>query len=366
MRTIQYLFLFLILPLFFACGGADKIVVEGKVSNPGNVKVVAFYEGDRKLDSVYLSDRDRFKFEREATQPRLLSIEIGKNKYPVIISPGEVLIFSTDLMSDPEQYEVSGSDLSIALKEFTPLRQKKTAVEDSLQADFLRQIVDKPEKEIDNLRAEYLSSYKESLRFYTDEAVAFANRQPNLAGFYAMSTLDPELAEQELIQYSEQIKDQFLDNRTVSQFKEEIEKLKKLAVGQSAPEIIAYTPNNKTVKLSDFRDKYTLVDFWASWCMPCRKENPNLVRLYQRYKNKGFDILGVSLDDNPGSWMKAIGDDGLVWTNISDLKAWSSEVVLDYRIKGIPASVLVDPEGKILAKNLRGKELDVFLQTVFE
>jgi len=137
-------------------------------------------------------------------------------------------------------------------------------------------------------------------------------------------------------------------------------------VGQSAPEIIAYTPNNKTVKLSDFRDKYTLVDFWASWCMPCRKENPNLVRLYQRYKNKGFDILGVSLDDNPGSWMKAIGDDGLVWTNISDLKAWSSEVVLDYRIKGIPASVLVDPEGKILAKNLRGKELDVFLQTVFE
>src|SRR5690606_26735940 len=160
----------------------------------------------------------------------------------------------------------------------------------SLQADFLRQVVDKPEKEIDNLRAEYLSSYKESLRFYTDEAVAFANRQPNLAGFYAMSTLDPELAEQELIQYSEQIKDEFLDNRTDSQFIEYIMKLKKLAMGQSATVIIAYTPNYKTVKLSDFRDKYTMDDIWAFWYMPGRKEVPKIVRLYQNYKNKRIDI----------------------------------------------------------------------------
>jgi len=366
MRIIPYILFFFALPLFFACGGSDKIAIEGHIDNPGNIKVVAFYEGDRKLDSVYLSDQDKFKFERPATQPRLLSIEVGKNKYPVIVSPGEVLIFGTDLMNNPEQYEVSGSDLSIALQQFAPIRQKKTSIEDSLQSDFVRQIADKSEQEVDNLRAEYLSKYKKSLRFYTDEAVAFADKQSNLAGFYAMSTLDPELAEQELIQYADKIKDQFLDNRTVGQFKEEIEKLKRLAVGQFAPEIIAYTPTNKQVKLSDYRGKYTLVDFWASWCMPCRKESPNLVRLYHQYKGQGFDILGVSLDDNPGSWIRAVESDQLVWTNISDLKAWSSEVVPDYRIKAIPASVLVDPAGKILAKNLRGKELSDFLQTLFK
>jgi peroxiredoxin len=100
--------------------------------------------------------------------------------------------------------------------------------------------------------------------------------------------------------------------------------------------------------------------------MPCRKENPNLVRLYNTYKNQGFEILGVSLDNNPGSWMRAIEEDKLTWTNISDLKAWSSDVIIDYRIKAIPSSVVLDPEGKIIAKNLRSKELEDFLQSTFK
>ncbi len=366
MRNVSFIVVFLTWVSLLSCNSSNKIVVEGEITNPGNVKVVAFYEGERKLDSVYLSDQHKFKFEREATQARLISIEIGKNRYPVIVSPGEVLHFTTDLMNNPENYAVSGSDLSLALKDFVPIEQKRRLAEDSLQGDFIRQTIGKSEQEVDNLRAAYLLKYKEALQFYTNEVVAFADGHPDLAGFYAMRTLDPELAEQELIHYADQIKDQFPDNRTVSQFKEEIEKLKRLAVGQPAPEIVGYTPNNRAVKLSDFRGKYTLVDFWASWCVPCRKENPNLVNLFRTYKDKGFDILGVSLDDNPGSWMRAVEDDQLKWTNISDLKAWSSDLVLDYRIKAIPASVLLDPEGNILAKNLRGEELKIFLQSLFK
>ncbi|HMR19368.1 MAG TPA: TlpA disulfide reductase family protein [Sphingobacterium sp.] len=344
----------------------DKIVIEGEIINPGNVRVVAFYEGDRKLDSVFLSDRNKFKFERAATQPRLFSMRVGNNRYPLIVTPGERLYFRADMQGNPEQYHLEGSDLSESLQDFTPIKQRKEFVEDSLQTSFVQLIAGKSEQEVESLRAEFLSKYKAALRFYTEESVKFAKSHPDLAGFYVMSTLDHDLAEQELIAYSDRIQGQFPDNRVVNQFREEVEKLKRLAVGQPAPEIVAYTPNNRMVKLSDFRGKHTLVDFWASWCVPCRKENPSLVKLYNAYKDQGFDIFGVSLDNNPGSWMRAIEEDKLVWTNASDLKAWGSDLILDYRIKAIPASVLVDPEGNILTKNLRGKDLEAFLQTLFE
>lgn len=366
MKKLQSIVAGLVLLGTISCSNKDVISISGEIHNPGNLKVVAFYEGDRKLDSVFLSDQNKFKFEREATQPRLLSVQVGKNKYPVILSPGENVVFSADLQNHPEKYDVEGSELSKALQDFAPIKQRKDFLEDSLQSDFLKRINNKSEAEIESMRAEYLSKYKESMAYYSTEAVSYADKQPNLAGFYAMSTLDAEVAEEELIAYADKIKGDYLDNRTVIQFKEEVDKLRKLAIGQPAPEFEGYTPNNKTVKLSDYKGKYTLIDFWASWCVPCRKENPNLVRIYNTYKDKGFTILGVSLDNNPGSWMRAIEDDQLPWTNISDLKAWTSNLIIDYRIKAIPSSVLVDPKGIIIAKNLRSSELNAFLSGILK
>lgn len=365
MRFTYYILFILAFPLFLACNSSDRILIEGEVANPGNVKVVAFYEGERKLDSVFLSDLNKFKFERLATQPRLFSMRVGNNTYPLIVSPGEKLYFQADMQQQPENYRIEGSPLSVALQDFMPIKQQKEVLEDSLQREFVQLIAGKSEQEVESLRADYLSKYREAMRYYTVEAVKFADQHPDLAGFYAMSTLDHDVAEQELIAYAAQIEGQFSENRVVNQFREEVEKLKRLAIGQPAPEIVAYTPNNQTVQLSDYRGKYTLVDFWASWCLPCRKENPNLVHLYNTYKDQGFDILGVSLDNNPGSWMRAIDEDKLTWTNISDLKAWTSDLIIDYRIKAIPSSVIVDPEGNIVAKNLRGRELQDFVQTLF-
>lgn len=363
MRKLQSFLAGVVLLSAIGCSNKDTISISGEIQNPGNVKVVAFYEGDRKLDSVFLSDQNKFQFERGATQSRLLSVRVGNNKYPIILTPGEKVVFNADLQN-PEAYQVEGSDLSTALKQFAPIKARKEFLEDSLQSDFTKRIVGKSENEIDILRAEYLSQYRDAMGFYTREAVAFADKHNDLAGFYAVSTLDPELAESELIAYTEKTKDLFNENAIVNQFREEIEKLKKLAIGQPAPQFEAYTPNNKTVKLSDYQGKYVLVDFWASWCVPCRKENPNLVRIYNSYNDKGFDILGVSLDNNPGSWMRAIEEDKLPWTNISDLKAWSSNLIIDYRIKAIPSSVVLDPDGKIVAKNLRSKELEDLLKAI--
>jgi len=116
--------------------------------------------------------------------------------------------------------------------------------------------------------------------------------------------------------------------------------------------------------LASLRGKTVLIDFWASWCRPCRAENPNVVRVYNKYKDKGFDVFSVSLDNRKGAWEKAIQDDGLVWNHVSDLNGWKSSVVSLYRFKGIPFTVLIDKEGKIIAKNLRGPALEQKLKEV--
>ncbi|UIR56570.1 AhpC/TSA family protein [Sphingobacterium sp. SRCM116780] len=344
------------------CKNKDEFTISGQIENTGNVKVISLYEGDRKLDSIFFGDNNAFQFKRPTSQARLLSLRVGKNRYDLIASPGEEITFKADLQKDVNNYQIEGSNLSSTIQSFSKMRNRRDFVRDSLQAEFGKKTLAADADEIEILRSEYKQKFTEQLKYYTKAAVDFANQHDDIAGFYAISTLDPEIAESEIIRYADQIKDKFLDNGYVTQFKEETNKLKRLAVGQPAPDFESFTPNNKSVKLSDFRGKYVLLDFWASWCTPCRQENPNVVRLYHTYKAKGFDVFGVSLDDNPGPWMRAITDDQLQWTNASDLKAWGSSVVGLYRITGIPTSYIVDPKGLIVAKNLRGQELEEFLK----
>ena len=135
--------------------------------------------------------------------------------------------------------------------------------------------------------------------------------------------------------------------------------LKAVAVGAVAPGFTQKTPAGKVVSLADYRGKYVLVDFWASWCGPCREENPAVTKVYTDFKGRNFDILAVSLDDEKGreKWLKAIADDHLAWTQVSDLRGWQNEAATRYHVRAIPQNYLIDPSGKIVAANLHGAEL---------
>ena len=138
------------------------------------------------------------------------------------------------------------------------------------------------------------------------------------------------------------------------------------AVGTEAMDFQQADTSGAMISLTSFRGKYVLVDFWASWCGPCRMENPNVVEAFEQYKNKNFTVLGVSLDRSRDPWIQAIQQDGLKWTQVSDLKFWNNEVAKMYKITSIPQNFLIDPQGKIIAKNLRGEELKARLEEILK
>lgn len=144
----------------------------------------------------------------------------------------------------------------------------------------------------------------------------------------------------------------------------QIEQVKGLMKGGKAPGFSQNNPEGEAVSLSDFRGKVVLLDFWASWCGPCRRENPNVVKVYEKYKDKGFEILGVSLDRDRDKWLKAIEADGLTWPHVSDLKGWQNEVAQLYGVRSIPHTVLIDAEGQVIANKLRGPALETKLAEI--
>lgn len=336
---------------------------KGHIDNAANLEHVLLASGSGTVDTLELDADNNFQWKGSADEPKIYTLQVGTRPYMLILENGEEVAFTLDL-NNPDNYTVAGSETSSKMKELETLRQPFHEQREKLQQEFQRRMASGEEMSV--VQAELLAENQDIISELSRPIVQFAlDNKDNLAGFYGMVTVysvDPVGQEQTVIAYVEDVQDQYPNNKDVQSFASHIEDIKPLSIGQEAPDFSSVTPEGEEVNLSDLRGQYVLLDFWAAWCAPCRDENPNIVAQYHAYKDQGFTVLGVSLDRERQAWLDAIKDDQLEWTQVSDLNMWESDAARLYNISAIPASFMLDPEGKIIGKNLRGPALKRFLE----
>jgi thiol-disulfide isomerase/thioredoxin len=366
--------------LFFSC---KEPLVKGKLTNPSGEMIWlqdANTPKPQNLDSVKLDANGEFAFTTKIH---------AKGFYNLLLAPGNfatLILDTTDkvkITGDAKNlgytYKTEGSADTKLFMDFNSYamenRRKVNGIkqkQDSLQGVFqyylnlnkdpkkMSRISDSLSKILEPL---YNNLSMQSMSLLQEGDVwagNFIDKNPNSFANLAVLQLfsDKETSFSYFQKVSATMKKKYPEQKNLQAFYDYVDKMQKLSIGALAPEIKLNNPEGKEIALSSLKGKVVLVDFWASWCGPCRKENPHVREIYHKYHDKGFEVYSVSLDDNKASWMKAIADDSLIWvTHVSELKKWQSAVVPEYEIKGIPMTVLLDKEGRILAKNLRGEQL---------
>jgi peroxiredoxin len=319
------------------------------------------------LDSAVLKDDGTFKLKAKGKEESLYQLRLKDKMVPFAFFINDVprITVNADLNNTTQPYTVQNSPATQTLLNFDKATYEKgmqlftqgskvdslqkAGAPDSLVGATYSQ-VETTAQSLEDLAKEYLAKSKSPvLSLYVISSYQNTVNNLGLKGFNRI-----EIAE--LITDATQ---KFPTHTGLQNVKKNLPSLK-------AADFTQPDRNGQPVSLSQFKGKYVLVDFWASWCQPCRKENPNVVKSYNQFKDKNFTILGVSLDQNKDAWLKAIQQDGLTWTHVSDLKFWNNEAAALYGVQSIPYNVLVDPQGNIVAENLRGPELEQTLTTLLK
>ena len=351
--------------------GSWEVTVNGKVGYPqsgGSISIMEMTkEGNGLQDKIELKSDYTFSKKVRLKEPGYYKINfynkqtvdliLYKNDVEVIVDGNDASGFF-EVKGSPEIDLIKYAQLTIGGVQSSPEAQK-------LMADFNKAVAANDQKRIAVLQQEYQKLDRQA----RDKVAARIKDSPPSLGVINIlqsgQLIDKDQYFDLYLSTAEKLKKEWPDYTHAKDFMAMVDKLKVLSVGQLAPEISLANPEGEVVPLTSLRGKYVLVDFWAKWCGPCRRENPNIVKAYNKFKDKGFTVYGVSLDRSREDWLQGIREDGLTWTHVSDLKYWQSEAARTYNITAIPFSLLLDPDGVIIAKNLRGVALDQKLEEIF-
>jgi len=383
----KLLILAAVLLIVQACGSdSNEFTIEGNMSNANGEEMYLVEltpEGTNRVDSVQLDEQGRFTFEGYTNVAKFFLVQTGpRNSVTLVAEPGDHIKLTADVNELGEDYQVKGSEGSREIMQLRNRLESTIASLDSLGRIYRENQGKEGMTGLRNRLNQESQKIIQEQKAYTRD---FIDRNTSslsslMALYQQVGPRSYVLNPQEDFKYFEKVDSALMANypnsEPVKSLHSQVEEIRnkmendeaskeRLAIGNTAPEIALPNPQGDTVALSDLRGNYVLLDFWASWCKPCRVENPNLVKAYNRYGDQKFEIYQVSLDKNRKDWVSAIEKDNLDWYHVSDLKFWNSSAAQTYNIRSIPANYLLNAKGEIIDKNLRGDALQAKLNEIF-